>query len=300
MHVGSGAASWLNPAGITLCIIRAGGIIYSLASPFLPAAENPPFATDADTSTTTAAPDNAASPTAATRAPMGDLFGKAPTTSDSAELTIPVSQSSDLSLLGTLTAPDDADALAMIADKQGMQSAYSVGEELPGGATLQSVGVDHVIISVNGKPETLMLDEDAPRTASNRRNTRSAAPVNNHRSNARVLRDKQDISQLNLAQVRAQIMQNPAKIAGSLRPIAVTDNSTGKLVGVRLSAGRNNAILSKIGLRPSDIITSVNGIELDDPARAAAVIAQLQTAQQLTVTLQRDGQSKTQVVDLRQ
>ena len=65
--------------------------------------------------------------------------------------------------------------------------------------------------------------------------------------------------------------------------------ANGRMQGVRLGAGRDSDLLSRAGLRPTDIVTSVNGIPLDGPARQMELLSALRDARSLQVEVQRDG-----------
>ena len=68
----------------------------------------------------------------------------------------------------------------------------------------------------------------------------------------------------------------------------------------RLQAGRDSALMGKLGLRPTDIITAVNGIALNDPSRAFELINQLNSQTRFDVSLRRDGREMTLNIDANQ
>jgi general secretion pathway protein C len=86
--------------------------------------------------------------------------------------------------------------------------------------------------------------------------------------------------------------QNPAAITEIIRPQPVFAN--GQQRGYRVYPGRNREQFSKLGLMPGDLVTAINGTPLDDPARGMEILQSMNSATQVTVTVERNGQS-TQV-----
>jgi len=60
------------------------------------------------------------------------------------------------------------------------------------------------------------------------------------------------------------------------------------LIGFQLQPGKDAGFLQRFGLQPGDILTSVNGIQLDSPIRALEVIRELGEAGQVSVEVLRD------------
>ena len=48
--------------------------------------------------------------------------------------------------------------------------------------------------------------------------------------------------------------------------------------------------VQQLGLRPGDLVTRVNGVELDSATRAAEVLQSLRDSQQVTLQLRRGNQ----------
>tara|TARA_S200000501_G_scaffold258445_2_gene242187 strand:- start:6103 stop:6699 length:597 start_codon:yes stop_codon:yes gene_type:complete len=71
----------------------------------------------------------------------------------------------NLTLAGLFTSPNQKDTGAIIIDERKQSQYFSIGQELPGGVTLQSVHKDRVVINRNGIYETLFIEDiDAPQT----------------------------------------------------------------------------------------------------------------------------------------
>jgi general secretion pathway protein C len=162
---------------------------------------------------------------------------------------------------------------------------YSVGERI-GGAALHSVYLDHVILDRGGALETLLLPRQVPpnsRVTAARRipggDPRTVAAVDN---------------------IRRMVQQDPSILDQVMRTVASYDNAAGKLRGFRAYPGRNRAIFSKLGLKPGDLVTAINGTPLDDPQRSQDVFNTIQTSDHVTVTVERGGQKQDITLNIAQ
>lgn len=72
----------------------------------------------------------------------------------------------------------------------------------------------------------------------------------------------------------------------------------GKLTGYRIYPSGNPSAFNQLGLRPGDVVTSVNGIPLTDPAQSMRVLSSLKTSEQISIGLVRNGQVQTQVLQM--
>lgn len=198
----------------------------------------------------------------------------------------------NLKLRGVFASKDKNAARAIIADSRGEEDSYRLGSELPGGAILNEIYADHVILEHNGRLETLKLPVDAPeagkgsrtaKTSQSRRNTNR----NINRGNiAGASANTADNAAL-LGQYREALMNDPNSVMGlvNVRPY----QKDGQLVGYRLRPGKDRALLRRFGLRSGDIVTSVNGVPMNNPVKALEVLRDISTASQLTVDIERNG-----------
>ena len=74
-----------------------------------------------------------------------------------------------------------------------------------------------------------------------------------------------------------------------IRPQPVFAN--GQQRGFRVYPGRNRQQFAKLGLMPGDLVTAINGTPLDDPSRGMEILQTMNSATQVTVTVERNGQS---------
>lgn len=211
----------------------------------------------------------------------------------------------DLTVAGIL-AGDGSDAgFALIADASGQQQVYRAGDTLPGGARVQQIHPDRVVVRHDGRDENLRLPwEDttavvAPSARPGAANAPAAsidaaAPARTGTASAPVA--VAGLETVDWSAVQNQLNIDPAELARQVRVQPVQEG--GRVVGVRLS-GTWAGLLAGAGLRPDDIITAVNGVAVTDTARAQQVIAAVGRSQSARVTVRRDGREETLNVSLK-
>jgi general secretion pathway protein C len=67
----------------------------------------------------------------------------------------------------------------------------------------------------------------------------------------------------------------------------------GRFKGYQLSPSGNQKLFNELGLEPGDIVTAVNGINIDRPEKGLNALQNLVSATEVTVTLLRDGSEIT-------
>jgi general secretion pathway protein C len=183
-----------------------------------------------------------------------------------------------LELRGTITASEEQRALAIIAERGGAERVYFLGDAVPGGASLHAVHNDRVLLRRGGQLEALRLprSEDAP---AGRRTTATAPRASMPRAATQPTR---------AASVREVVQQNAAGLTEIIRPQPVFKD--GRQQGYRVYPGRQRNQFAQLGLRPGDLITQINGMALDDPARGMEIFRGLADATSVTVTVDRNGE----------
>jgi general secretion pathway protein C len=86
------------------------------------------------------------------------------------------------------------------------------------------------------------------------------------------------------------VQADPSILNEVMRTVPSYDNKAGRLRGFRAYPGRNRTAFSKLGLKPGDLVTAINGTPLDDPQRSQEVFNTIQTSEHATVTVERAGQ----------
>lgn len=217
-----------------------------------------------------------------------NLFGQRRALDSAAPLDAPET-ALNLTLKGILAYGSDKSSRALIADASGKEKPYGVDDDVPGGATLKSIHADRVILERNGRFETLRLDRlktgagPAPYTAPVVASAAPTPPGGEAQS---------------LSQLRNELLRDPSKSSQYVRLQPVY--TEGKLQGYRIYPGANRALFQQVGLRAGEMVTSVNGVQLDDAAKALQLLGDLREVNQLTLTLDRGGQSRTLNLNLNQ
>lgn len=206
------------------------------------------------------------------------LFGRYEAASDTAEGDLHDAPDTRLSLtlMGVL-ASDSPSARALIAASNGEEKPYAIGAQVIPGVELKAIFSDRVVLARNGALETLRLDKNAPSRAT------AARPVENLSPSGAAM--------ASLTDIRSQVLADPTKAANYLR--VQPANVNGQLRGYRVYPGRERDAFQQLGLRPGDLVTAVNGVELNDPQKALQLLSQLSQASLVEVTIQRGGQTQS-------
>ena len=191
-----------------------------------------------------------------------------------------VVQNHDLVLSGIMAADDPRYGLAIIGQTAQSTKVYAVGDNVPGGAKLHSVYSDRVIIDRGGQLETLAL----PRQVA----AGGAPPSTGALQTESPVADR----------MRKLITEQPSLMADVMRPQPVYAN--GKQTGYRVYPGRNRQAFLRLGLRPGDLVTAINGTPLDDPEHGQQIFNTLGATSEAHVTVQRNGQQQDVVLNLAQ
>jgi general secretion pathway protein C len=194
-----------------------------------------------------------------------NLFGQAaaPTGADAPVTTM------NLKLSLVFAASDEKRGFAALGPSNGEVKVYRVGDEVPGGARVYAVYVDRVLLDRGGVIEALLVP---PREGSVGTAPMPTGPVN---------------AAAAVERVQQVIRDNPNLINQVMQRQAIVEN--GRLAGIRVNPGQNAQAFSKLGLRPGDVVTAINGAPLDDQARANEIFNTMGNTAQAHVTIKRSG-----------
>ena len=197
--------------------------------------------------------------------PAGAADGSAPVTSMA------------LVLVGVLADANPQRGLAILGPSATAARVYLTGSSVPGGAKLHAVYADRVLLDRSGAIEALML----PRRQSG---SGPAAPL------------PPPIALGN--RMQQLVTENPGLIGDIIRPQPVL--ADGRQRGYRVYPGPNQDAFNRLGLRPGDMVTAINGTALDDPARGGEIFGTLSNAGEARVTVMRNGRQQDLVLNLAQ
>ena len=214
---------------------------------------------------------------------FGEVSKEPPAVTGDAALAAP-DTSLSLQLRGAVAAGDPRFAHAIIADGSGNEQVYFVNSTLPGGATVQQIQVDRVILARAGQLEVLRLPREGQGAGAPPAGGLSAAP-----------RPAGAPGQPNVQEL---VAQNAAGFLEVVRPQPFMPN--GQLKGYRIYPGPNRQQFASLGLRAGDLVTEINGIALNNPTQGMEVFRSLGDAPQVTVTVERDGQPQVLSLNMTQ
>lgn len=183
----------------------------------------------------------------------------------------------NLSLKGTVASAQPEFSVAIIADGNNEEKVYAIDEQIGSSAKLHAVYADRVVLNENGKLTNLRLPKEFPTSQPNsvRRNTATRRQATRN-------------------SIQSVVSNNLTNLADVIRPTPYFSN--GKQVGYRVYPGRNRQQFAALGLRPGDLIKDIDGQALNDPTQAMQVFQSLGSAQEVSVTVERNGQPETIVL----
>lgn len=224
----------------------------------------------------------AQSPTNVQAIASAHLFGEA--ARDEAPLPAPdpaedlVETRLSLSLKGTIAATDPRSSIAIISDQSNEEKVYAIGDPVVSGTSLHAVYADRVVLNEGGVLKELNLPRDFPTSAQPVR--RSVA------TSTRTMNDENSI--------QAVVAQNVTKLADVIRPTPYF--VAGQQQGYRVYPGRDRKQFAALGLRPGDLIKDIDGAALTDPQQAMEIFQNLGNADEVSVTVERNGQPEVLVL----
>ena len=95
------------------------------------------------------------------------------------------------------------------------------------------------------------------------------------------------------------VAENLTQISDIIRPTQYR-GADGELAGFRVYPGRNRQKFAALGLRPGDLVKDINGQPLNDPTQAMQVFQSLGETEEVTVTIERNGQEQSLVLNTSQ
>ncbi|HSW13099.1 MAG TPA: type II secretion system protein GspC [Solimonas sp.] len=205
------------------------------------------------------------------------LFGSYQAAPESADLDNAPDTRLNLTLLGILAGRGTKDSRALISDGAGEEKPYAIGDDVDRGVVLEAIYPDRVVLMRNGKAETLRLNKDQPSAAV------AGNPVTESAASSGTA--------TTLTAVRDQVLQDPSRASEYIRVQPASQG--GQMRGYRIYPGRDRELFNNAGLRPGDVVTAVNGIELDNAQKALQMLNDLSRASNFSLTVDRGGQMQT-------
>lgn len=183
-----------------------------------------------------------------------------------------------LELLGVFENSDREKASAIIAEQGKDAELYHAGDKLPGNATLEEVYGDRVILLRLGQREALRLKESelsagAVAQSSTSRTYQRPPPVPEPDVD-------QGVDASDLGQQRNMIISR----------LGLSPASQG---GYEIGPSAPAQVLDIVGLKPGDVLVSVNGVELGSEQADVAALQEFQNTGAASIVVQRGEQRFT-------
>ena len=209
-----------------------------------------------------------------------NLFGSEPIAADAEGRLV----SAQIELLLRGIAHMNGQGFAVFEDRaDGRQDVFGVGERVFDGPRLVAVRPDRAVLLYRGRKHTIELSEQEPR------NSESAAADTQQASDG-IRKTGVNTYVVDRREVEHAI-ENLNSIVTQMR--AVPFMKDGKSLGFRIFNIRPGSLFQRMGLKNGDVVQSVNGIELDSPSQAVALLDSVQSADEIRINLLRNKAPST-------
>lgn len=173
----------------------------------------------------------------------------------------------NLQLFGVRENRGSGGGAAIIGAPDGEQASFAVGEEVAPGVRLSAVYFDYVVLDRGARQEKLFLDQSkAPEAVVAA--TGGPAPGT-------------------AAQPTTGLSAAAARQAFSFVP----RQQGGRVTGVIVSPGADQALYAAAGFQPGDVIVAVNGARITSPADLTQLQSSLTPGARLSLTVERGAQA---------
>ena len=212
----------------------------------------------------------------------------------------------DLELLGCVVGGDPTTSFAIIRDKKGRaEDTYSVGDFIVSDARVEDIRTTEVVISHAGRREVLAMLFDDSKSASPPRRGQDGARRPSRRTQARspsasnepirVINDR--LRQVNRERLMEEVTSNLGSLMSQVQtsPNVVDDKPS----GINVESMGSDPILGQSGLKPGDIVKSVNGLRVNSLEDVLGSADRFQNAPEIRVVVERDGRHTTLVYKIR-
>jgi len=208
------------------------------------------------------------------------------------------SENLDVKLVG-VSQVSEGKPWAIIQDDGGKQNLYQVGQSIPGAGKLLEVESSRVILLHNGHRVALDLPRQAPQPGPamkppprpgflHRMPRRMEGGID--RPNPGIRRLGGNNYQLARTTVDSSL-KNMAPLFTQIRATPQIEN--GVASGYRLTEIQPGSLFQQIGLQDGDLLKSVNGQTVGDPAKAMMMLQSLQSQPSITLNVVRNGTPTT-------
>ncbi len=190
----------------------------------------------------------------------------------------------NIKLIGVVLGSGEQPSVAIL-NINNSQRVYSPGDLLgqSSSSKLLQVQVDRVVILVDGRQEFIELSDL----------NKGSGGVNPVAVSAEPLPSQIDLTQSQLKHLvgdyRTKVVSDPLSFGRFVQLSPYVENN--RVVGYRLNAGPDRRLFSALGLKPGDLVTHVNHLDLADPGNLSKLIELVGNGGSLQVGIRRGSES---------
>ncbi|PID55065.1 MAG: type II secretion system protein GspC [Gammaproteobacteria bacterium] len=204
----------------------------------------------------------------------------------------------NITLTGIVAMSDEGFGMAIIEHSR-KQQLYAVGDELPiggGQVKLAKVLADRVVIDNRGTYELIRLFEQGDLVATVREPASKTEELAQQPTRAMSVKRDDAVSKAIARQYRQRLYNDPQSLAEVVKISAHREQ--GQLRGYRVRPGNDKQQFEQLGFKAGDLVTSVNGIPLDNPSNAVQLYQLMRTASEAVFEVERGSTLVTLTVML--
>jgi general secretion pathway protein C len=180
----------------------------------------------------------------------------------------------NLALLGTIVRGGTLDYAVIEEKDKRKQGLFMVGDEVAG-AKISRVMRGKVVLSVEGRDEILLMEEDGSKSKGEERPVASVT-----KSSIQVKKDEIDSALTDMSKILTE---------ARIRPYF----SEGEADGFMISRIKQGSLFQKMGMRNGDIIKGVNDEAIKSPDDMLELYKGLKSGSQITLNIKRRGKEET-------
>ena len=167
----------------------------------------------------------------------------------------------NLKIKGIIHDAMNSESLALISRSEEEAKVFKINDTVVQGTRLHSIYADRVILDNRNDLESLKLPKEEVPTSITKIIDNNIKPLN----------------------------QFGAELADTIRPTPYF--TSGKQAGYRVYPGNDRKKFMSLGLMSGDLITSVNGMALNDPQKAMMIFQGIEKESQVTLIIMRNNES---------
>ena len=177
---------------------------------------------------------------------------------------------------------------SLVVFESGTNTVFKQGDRLPQGGVLFSIEKNRILVTNKNCPEYIELTSPLPPDPRSSRTPEKASGANYkedgfERTGTSTTASRQWLNNVlknDFARTLTEAKASPNIVGGQVKGFVITNIT-------------QNSVYAKLGLRDGDIVTTINGIELNDAARAIQTLNSMRNENSIDLQIIRGGQPTT-------